>query len=94
VRDGGPAEVRHAIDWYRGNGRLHSFDPVAIVTDALTGYRTDIVAGRDALLVCSTTEMADALNRRLHRDTARAQTSTVAAARGHHIGVGVLILDP
>ena len=61
--------MRRAIDWYRSHDRLHTGDPIAMAADALTAYRADIAAGKDALLVCDTTEMADALNRRLHDDT-------------------------
>jgi hypothetical protein len=39
--------------------------------DALNAYQADVVAGKDALLVCDTKEMADALNRRIHDDTSR-----------------------
>ena len=69
LRDGGPAPVRRAVDWYRTHDRLHCGDPIAMAADALTAYRADIAAGKDALLVCDTTEMADALNRRIHDDT-------------------------
>lgn len=68
-----------------------------MAADALEAYRADIAAGKDALLVCDTTEMADALNRRLHDDllVARApqtHTATLSAARGHQLAVGDLIL--
>ena len=56
------------------------------------GYRADTAAGKDALLVCDTTEMADALNRRIH-DTVDTEAPTVTAARGHRIGVGDLIIS-
>ncbi|WP_024448630.1 MobF family relaxase [Mycolicibacterium iranicum] len=92
IRDGKPAQVRTAIDWYRTNGRLHSGREVAMATDALTGYCADIAAGKDALLVCSTTEMADALNQRLHHQHRYGQTKTVTGVRGDRIGVGDLIL--
>jgi hypothetical protein len=89
VRDGGPAPVWRAVEWYRGHDRLHAGDPIAMATDALAAYRTDTTACQDALLVCDTTEMADALNRRLHDDTVDADAPTVIAARGHRIGVGI-----
>jgi hypothetical protein len=63
-----------------------------MASDALEAYRADIGAGSDALLVCDTTEMADALNQRLHCDRAAPGTPTVEGARGHRIGVGDLIL--
>ncbi|OBJ86608.1 hypothetical protein A5640_09565 [Mycobacterium asiaticum] len=37
--------------------------------------------------------MADALNRRIHRDTIAADQPAVAAARGHRIAVGDLIVS-
>lgn len=64
-----------------------------MATDALTAYRRDTQAGKDSLLVCDTKEMADALNRRLHRETIDADAPTVTAARGHRIAVGDLIIS-
>ena len=93
VRDGGPAPVRRAVEWYRSHDRLHTGDPIAMAADALTAYRADTTAGTDALLVCDTTEMADALNRRLHDQTIAAEAPTITAARRQRIGVGDLILS-
>ena len=62
LRDGGPNPVRRAVDWYRGNGRLHTGDEIAMAHDAMEAYRADTTAGKDALLVCGTKKMADALN--------------------------------
>lgn len=93
LRDGGPAPVRRAVEWYRAQGRLHTGDPVAMAADALAGYRRDIAAGKDALLICGTTEMADALNWRIHRDTIGAEQPTKWAARGHRVAVGDLIVS-
>ena len=93
MRDGGPAPVRRAVEWYRSHDRLHTGDPIAMADDALAAYRADTAAGTDALLVCDTTEMADALNRRLHDDTVDNDAPTVTAARGQRIGVGDLIIS-
>ena len=93
LRDGGPAPVRRAVDWYRSHDRLRAGDPIAMANDALNAYRVDFAAGKDALLVCDTREMADALNRRLHDNTVGAHAATVCGARGHRIGVGDLILS-
>jgi hypothetical protein len=60
-----------------------------MASDALEAYRADSGAGSDALLVCDTTEMADALNQRLHCDRAAPGTPTVAGARGHRVGGGI-----
>jgi conjugative relaxase-like TrwC/TraI family protein len=92
LRSGGPASVRRAIGWYRTHGRLHSGDQITMAADALAAYKTDSAAGKDALLLCDTTEMADALNQRLHHDTIAHNAPTIAGARGHRIAVGDLIL--
>ena len=84
--------LRTAIKWYRDHGRLHSGDPIAMAADALDVYFTDRNAGRDALLVCDTWEMADALNRRLH-DTLTAPGPTVNAARDQPVTVGDVIMS-
>jgi ATP-dependent exoDNAse (exonuclease V) alpha subunit len=93
VRDGGPAPVRRAVEWYRSHDRLHTGDEIAMATDALQAYRGDVAAGKDALLICDTTEMADALNRRIHDETIDPEAATVAAARGQRIAVGDLIIS-
>ena len=49
--------------------RLHSGDQIAMATDALPPTAPTSPQGKDALLVCDTKEMADALNQRLHHDT-------------------------
>ena len=63
-----------------------------MAADALAAYQADTHAGKDALLICDTTEMADALNQRLHRTTIAADAPTVTAARGHRIAVGDRVL--
>jgi conjugative relaxase-like TrwC/TraI family protein len=93
LRNGGPASVRRAIGWYRTHDRLRCGDQITMAADALAAYRADTAAGKDALLVCDTTNMADALNQRIHHDTVAADEPTVAGARGHRIGVGDLILS-
>lgn len=93
LRDGGPAPVRRAVNWYRAQDRLHTGDPIAMAADALHAYKTDAAAGRDALLIADTTEMVDALNRRLHDERTAADTPTVAAARGQRLAVGEVIIS-
>ncbi|HZC08683.1 MAG TPA: AAA family ATPase, partial [Mycobacterium sp.] len=92
LRNGGPAAARRAIGWYRTHDRLHCGDQITMATDALTAYRADTAAGKDALLICDTTEMADALNQRIHHDTIDADAPTTTGARGHRLAVGDLIL--
>ena len=71
LRNGGPASVRRAIGWYRTHDRLHCGDAITMAADALAAYQADTAAGKDALLVCDTTEMADALNQRIHHESRR-----------------------
>jgi conjugative relaxase-like TrwC/TraI family protein len=92
LRNGGPASVRRAIGWYRTHDRLRCGDQITMAADALAAYRADTAAGNDALLVCDTTDMADALNQRIHHDIVAADAPTVTGARGRRIGVGDLIL--
>ena len=93
LRNGGPASVRRAIGWYRTHDRLQCGDAVTMAAEALAAYSADTAAGKDALLVCGTSEMADALNQRLHHDTIDADAPTVTGARGHRIAVGDLIIS-
>jgi conjugative relaxase-like TrwC/TraI family protein len=84
--------LRTAIKWYRDHGRLHSGDPIAMAADALGAYLADRTAGKDALLICDTWEMADALNRRLH-DTFASDRPTVTVARDQPVSVGDVIMS-
>lgn len=93
LRDGEPAAVRTAVDWYRDHDRLRCGDQIAMAADALDGYRRDVAVGKDALLLCDTIEMVDALNRRIHEDLIPADAPTVTAARGQRIATGDLILS-
>ncbi|OBK95344.1 AAA family ATPase [Mycobacterium asiaticum] len=93
LRDGGPAPVRRAVDWYSTHDRLHTGDAIVMAADALAAYQHDVAAGKNSLLLCDTTEMTDALNHRIHRDTIGAEQPTVTAARGHRIAVGDLIIS-
>jgi conjugative relaxase-like TrwC/TraI family protein len=92
LRDGGPAPVRRAVEWYRRQDRLHTGDPIAMAADALGAYRADVAAGKDALLIADTWELCDALNKRIHDDTIPADAPTVKAARGHRIAAGDIII--
>jgi hypothetical protein len=93
LRNGGPASVRKALSWYRTHDRLRCGDQIAMAADAVRAYQADTAAGKDALLICDTTEMADALNERIHHDTIAADAPSVSGARGHRIAVGDLILS-
>ena len=50
LRDGGPAPVRRAVEWYRSHDRLHTGDPIAMAHDALAAYRADVAAGTRRLV--------------------------------------------
>ena len=67
-------------------------DPIAMASDALDAYLNDRAANTDALLICDTWEMADALNHRLH-DTLTTPGPTVKAARDQAIRVGDIIMS-
>jgi ATP-dependent exoDNAse (exonuclease V) alpha subunit len=86
------SRLRTAIKWYRDNGRLHSGDPIAMAADALDAYITDRNAGTDALLICDTWEMADALNRRMH-DSLTARRPTLTVARDQPVTVGDIVMS-
>ena len=98
LRDGGPAPVRRAVDWYREHDRLACGDQVTMAADALAAHQADVAAGKDALLLADTVEMTDALNRRVHDRTVteRAEhgleVATVTGARGHHIVTGDVVI--
>jgi ATP-dependent exoDNAse (exonuclease V) alpha subunit len=93
LRSARGSRLRSAVGWYRTNGRLHTGDPLAMASDALAAYQTAREHRRDALLVCDTWEMADALNRRLHDAHATAGGPTVRAARDQEVAVGDLIMS-
>jgi len=84
--------LRTAIKWYRDHGRLHAGDPIAMATDALDAYLAYRTMGKDALLICDTWEMADALNRRLH-DTFASDGPTVTVARDQRVSIGDIIMS-
>jgi conjugative relaxase-like TrwC/TraI family protein len=81
-----------AVKWYRSHARLHMGDPVAMAADALDAYLNDRASNTDALLICDTWEMADALNRRLH-DTLTTPGPVVTGARDQQIRAGDVIMS-
>jgi ATP-dependent exoDNAse (exonuclease V) alpha subunit len=84
--------LRKAVGWYRTHGRLHTGDPIAMAADALDAYLADRARGKNALLICDTWEVADALNRRLH-DTLTTYGPSVRGSRDQRIRVGDLIMS-
>jgi conjugative relaxase-like TrwC/TraI family protein len=93
LRRGHGHRLRKAVGWYRSHGRLHTGDPIAMAADALHAYHQDRAGGKDAMLICDTWDMADALNRRLHDSLTATGGPTVRAARDQLIGVGDLIMS-
>lgn len=93
LRDGEPTARRHAVDWYRSHDRLHCGDAITMAADALAAYTADTELGRDALLVCDTTEMTYALNLRIHNEMIVRAAPSVRGARGQQISVGDLIIS-
>lgn len=93
LRDGEPAAIHRAVDWYRTHDRLHCGDAITMAANALDAYTADRAAGRDALLVCDTTEMANALNQRLQHQHVDREGPTVTGAGGQRIGAGDLIIS-
>jgi conjugative relaxase-like TrwC/TraI family protein len=84
--------LRKAVGWYRTHDRLHTGDPVAMAADAQLAYLNDRAAGHDALLICDTWEMADALNRRLHGALTKAGP-TVRVGRDQSVRFADLIVS-
>lgn len=93
LREGEAKDRRRAVDWYRQHDRLHCGDAITMASDALQAYTADTTLGRDALLVCDTTEMVDALNQRIHRDRVHTDTATMTVARGQQVTVGDVIIS-
>ncbi|AKK30236.1 MobF family relaxase [Mycobacterium sp. EPa45] len=93
LRDGDANDVRPAVDWYRQHDRLHSGDAITMASDALKAYTAHTALGRDALLVCDTTEMVDVLNMRIHRERIHTEAPTVTVARGQQVAVGDVIIS-
>jgi ATP-dependent exoDNAse (exonuclease V) alpha subunit len=92
LRDGHGNRLRKAVGWYRTHGRLHTGDQIAMAADAHDAYLADRSAGKDALLICDTWELADALNHRLHH-ALTVEGPAVHADRDHHIRKGDIIIS-
>ena len=93
LRDGEGNRVRNAVNWYRTHDRLHCGDAITMASDALDAYHADVKAGKDALLVCDTTEMATALNDRIHSGRIGRDAPTVTGMGGQRIAEGDLIIS-
>ena len=92
LRDGHGNRLRKAVGWYRTHHRLHTGDQIAMAADAHDAYLSDRAAGKDALLICDTWELADALNHRLHH-ALTVDGPCVGAARDQQIRKGDTIIS-
>ena len=81
LRNGGPASLRRAIGWYRTHDRLRCGDAITMAADVLGSTAPTPPLARMRCW-CDTTEMADALNQRLHHDTVGAAAPTVSGRAG------------
>lgn len=68
LNDGEGQRLADGIDWYSENGRLAAGSQAAMLTDAMNAYGEARSAGRDALLVVPTHEVADAMNAAIQRE--------------------------
>ena len=66
LRNAEDLQLRQAVDWYSGQERLSIGDPLAMGEDVFGAYLKDRIDRKDALIICDTREMANALNTRLH----------------------------
>ena len=62
LRSGEAPDVERAATFYAEAGRLSAGSVTAMLEDALAGWKTDVEAGKQSLLVASTNDYADALN--------------------------------
>ena len=92
LRDGAP----EALGFYLDRGRVHVGDLATLTEQVFTAWRTERDAGRDAIMLSPTRELAPTLNQRAqgHR-LATPGTTQAAQARladGSRAGVGDLII--
>jgi hypothetical protein len=92
LRAGHGNRLRKAVGWYRTHDRLRIGDPIAMAADAYAAYLADRTAGKNALLICDTWEMTDALNQRLH-DALTVDGPSVGASRDQQIRTGDIIIS-
>ena len=102
LRNADGRELRQAVDWYSDHDRLSIGDPLAMAEGVFGAYLGDRVEGKDALIICDTREMADAMNTRLHKallGTAEQRSAVVGGdvrvkvARDQQVAVGDVILS-
>lgn len=64
LRDGDAATVAEAVAWYSEHDRLHVGSTWSMVEAAWDAYRADIEAGREAIIMAPTWEVAEAISAR------------------------------
>ena len=62
LRSGDKESLKRAAHWYMLNNRLAAGSTTAMLDDALAGWKKDIEAGKESLLVAATGEQVAALN--------------------------------
>ncbi len=101
LRNADGVELRQAVDWYSGQHRLAIGDPLAMGQDVFSAYLADRLNGKDALIICDSREMTDALNTRLHNALLGAEAErpavtggdvSVTVGRDQRVAVGDVIL--
>jgi hypothetical protein len=93
LRSGHGNRLRTAVGWYRIHDRLHTGDPIAMAADARQAYITARAEGKDVAIICDKSEIADAINRRLHDTYTAAEAPSVRVTRDQEVRVGDLILS-
>ena len=96
LRTGEPADVERAADFYAEAGRLSAGSVTAMMNDALSDWKKDVLWGRQSLLVASNRDYVDALNAAAQKHMAELGeldlSESVPVSGGHFVHVGETIL--
>lgn len=91
LRSAHGGRLNRAVGWYRLQDRLHIGDEVAMCADASAKYVAALRAGRDALLMCDSWELADNINVKLVNDLVAPGVS-VRCARDQLVRTGAVVI--
>lgn len=92
LRTGELPDVNRAAQFYAQAGRLHAGSVTAMLDDALAGWRSDIEAGKQSLLVASHNDYVDALNRAAQKTMAErgaldlSEAVQISSSQFAHVG--------
>ena len=96
LRTGELADVERAADFYAEAGRLSAGSVTAMMNDALSDWKRDVLWGRQSLLVASNRDYVDALNAAAQKHMAELGnldlSESVPVSGGHFAHVGDTIL--